>query len=82
MRLQYVYVLCPQCQGEGQFETTTCDPEVIEPPTVLCRKCRGTGYVFTTAQLSFHLRDSESPYDYDPFALEEETEDERDAYKV
>jgi hypothetical protein len=80
--VEFVRVLCPECMGEGEFETTTSDPEAIQPPTVLCRNCYGTGYVFVPIQPSLEFPDVELPEDYDPFALEEETQDERDACKV
>ena len=80
--VEFVRVLCPECMGEGEFETTTSDPEAIEPPTVLCRNCYGTGYVFVPIQPSLEFPDVELPEDYNPFALEEDTEDERDTCKV
>jgi len=81
MRQEYVRVLCPECEGEGEFETTTSDPEAIEPPTEFCRTRFGRGYVFAPIQMQLDFPDVELPDDYDPFA-EEETEDERDASKV
>ena len=80
MRQQYVRVLCPECGGAGEFETTTSNPDAVEPPTLLCRNCYGSGYVFAPIQLSLDIPDIYLPDDYDPF--EEETEDERDASKV
>jgi hypothetical protein len=77
----YVRVLCPECEGAGEFETTTSDPEAIEPPTVLCRNCFGRGYVFAPVQQSLDFPDTELP-DYDPFGLEEEAEDERERCQV
>jgi len=82
MRQEYVRVLCPECEGAGEFETTTSNPEAVEPPTVLCRRCFGRGYVIMPAQQTLDIPEVELPVDYDPFALEEETEDERDACKV
>ena len=81
MRQDYVRVLCPECEGAGEFETTTSNPEAVEPPTVLCRRCFGRGYVIMPAQQTLDIPEVELPVDYDPFALEE-TEDERDACKV
>ena len=80
--VEFVRVLCPECLGEGEFETTTGDPEAIEPPTVLCGKCFGRGYVFIPAQHSPDIPDVELPEDYDPFALEEETENEREHCQI
>ena len=82
MRQQYVRVLCRECSGAGEFETTTSNPEAIEPPTVPCRNCYGTGYVFVPIQQSLEFPDVELPEDYDPFALEEETQDEREHCQI
>jgi hypothetical protein len=81
MRQEYMRVVCPECLGEGEFETTTADPEAVEPPTVLCRGCFGRGYVFAPIQMSLDNPEVELPDDYDPFAPEE-TQNERDACKV
>ena len=80
--VEFVRVLCPECMGEGEFETTTSDPEAIEPPTVPCRNCYGTGYVFVPIQPSLEFPDVELPEDYNPFALEEDTEDEREHCQI
>jgi DnaJ-class molecular chaperone len=82
MRQEYLRVVCPECLGAGEFETTTSHPEATEPPTVLCRNCFGRGYVFAPKQMSFQIPEVELPEDYDPFAMEEETDNERDACKV
>ena len=81
--VEFVRVLCPECLGEGEFETTTSDPEAIEPPIEYCRRCFGRGWIYQkkTIQLQLDFPNTELPDDYDPFA-EEETEDERDACKV
>jgi hypothetical protein len=80
MRQEYVRVLCPECEGAGEFETTTSNPEAVEPPTELCRACFGLGYRFIPVQQSLDFPDTELPDDYDPF--EEETEDEREHCQV
>jgi hypothetical protein len=79
--VKVVRVLCPECLGDGEFETTTSDPQAIDPPTVLCGRCFGRGYVFVPVQESLGFPNTELPDDYDPFALED-TEDERDTCKV
>ena len=82
MRQQYVRVLCRECGGAGEFETTTSNPDAVEPPTVLCRNCYGSGYVFAPIQLSLDIPDVYLPDDYDPFALEEETQNEREHCQI
>jgi RecJ-like exonuclease len=80
--VEFVRVLCRECGGAGEFETTTSSPDAVEPPTVLCRNCYGTGYVFVPIQQSLEFPDVELPDDYDPFALEEETQNEREHCQI